>query len=266
MVLHHLVIFVHMSCSFIDSRSYKCPMRKQRSAFTLIELLVVIAIIALLAAILFPTFARARDNARRASCQSNLRQIGMGTMQYSSDYDDFVVPNRGSAPERSYAELLQPYLKSTQVFVCPNDSGDRQCTTLNGFRLSYALNMMYETIIPLRIFDGSSPVNSAYIETPAETVFIGDSIAVAANQPYCFQVIGDKSTAGTPVTWGGTGGSVTGSDQGLFAGRHFDGANWAFMDGHVKWMRFTQIGQLNTKAHNGKIVGSLYRYFTPQDD
>ncbi|RYG53119.1 DUF1559 domain-containing protein, partial [bacterium] len=63
-----------------------------RKAFTLIELLVVIAIIAILAAILFPVFGRARENARRSSCQSNLKQIGLGIMQYTQDYDERIIP------------------------------------------------------------------------------------------------------------------------------------------------------------------------------
>jgi prepilin-type processing-associated H-X9-DG protein len=125
---------------------------------------------------------------------------------------------------------------------------------------------MYETILPLRMFDGGSPVNSTYIETPAETVFIGDSMAAKENEAYCFQVIGDKGNDGPPITFGGPGGTVTGSDQAVYEARHFQGVNWAFMDGHVKWMKFGQIGQFNTKAHDGKAVGTLYRYFTPQDD
>lgn len=82
-------------------------MKKQnRTAFTLIELLVVISIIAVLAAILFPVFARARENARRASCMSNLKQIGLGFMMYTQDYDEMMPPaitvNNPSPPFESY--------------------------------------------------------------------------------------------------------------------------------------------------------------------
>ena len=101
----------------------------KKSAFTLIELLVVIAIIAILAAILFPVFGRARENARRASCQSNLKQIGLGFQQYAQDYDGWTT---GSgvyvAPKdyHSWPSNLFPYVKSDQVFTCP--SGEEEKT------------------------------------------------------------------------------------------------------------------------------------------
>src|SRR5687767_3253830 len=104
--------------------------RVAKQGFTLIELLVVIAIIAILAAILFPAFARARENARRASCQSNLKQIGLGVMQYTQDYDErlpFVetYPCAGCTTTfvQNYviwAEVTLPYIKSSQVFICPS--------------------------------------------------------------------------------------------------------------------------------------------------
>src|SRR5687767_15105762 len=121
------------------------PFRK--SGFTLIELLVVIAIIAILAAILFPVFARARENARRASCQSNLKQIGLGILQYVGDYDEImprlyftnpVSPQNQFTTNYRYQDLsrgedstvvnykwmdaVYPYIKSEQVFVCPSAS------------------------------------------------------------------------------------------------------------------------------------------------
>jgi prepilin-type N-terminal cleavage/methylation domain-containing protein/prepilin-type processing-associated H-X9-DG protein len=106
--------------------------RKGTTGFTLIELLIVIAIIALLAAILFPVFARARENARRASCMSNLKQIGLASAQYTQDYDGRIVPPRidGKNPvnhtgEPTWADRLFPYVKNTQIYLCPSDTKKR---------------------------------------------------------------------------------------------------------------------------------------------
>ena len=87
----------------------------RKTGFTLIELLVVIAIIAILAAILFPVFARARENARRSSCMSNMKQIGLGVMQYLQDYDERYMPEHDE-----WVDAVQPYIKSTQIFRCPS--------------------------------------------------------------------------------------------------------------------------------------------------
>ena len=98
----------------------------KKKGFTLIELLVVIAIIAILAAILFPVFARARENARRASCQSNLKQVALGFKQYIQDYDELypraLATTANQTANPSWALQLDPYLKSTQIFACPSDS------------------------------------------------------------------------------------------------------------------------------------------------
>ncbi|RYG65392.1 DUF1559 domain-containing protein, partial [bacterium] len=126
---------------------------RQQRGFTLIELLVVIAIIAILAAILFPVFGRARENARRSSCQSNLKQIGLGIMQYVQDYDERLpgatdgtggVSQFGGwmyydvfgrpATFRPANGSIFPYIKSTQIFVCPSDSTGQTAGN------SYAIN------------------------------------------------------------------------------------------------------------------------------
>jgi prepilin-type N-terminal cleavage/methylation domain-containing protein/prepilin-type processing-associated H-X9-DG protein len=106
---------------------------RSRTGFTLIELLVVIAIIAILAAILFPVFGRARENARRASCQSNLKQIGLGLMQYAQDFDGWTpgsvtygqpAPIAGGTAGRSWPSMIFPYVKSDQLFACPTGAAE----------------------------------------------------------------------------------------------------------------------------------------------
>ncbi len=110
------------------------PVFRPRRAFTLIELLVVIAIIALLAAILFPVFARARENARKTSCLNNMRQIGLGLLAYTQDYDETLVadwfgPDTGPTdPENTgqrrykWMDAIYPYVKNEQVFNCPSQT------------------------------------------------------------------------------------------------------------------------------------------------
>lgn len=148
--------------------------KRSPSGFTLIELLVVIAIIAILASILFPVFARARENARRSSCQSNLKQMGLAIVQYSQDYDDKLMPvmspdcvaqsslaaqpearsdyiGAGNCPVGTYhpqwREAIFPYVKSRQLYVCPSDANSAlgpgsNATTRNpaGPMSSYGIN------------------------------------------------------------------------------------------------------------------------------
>src|SRR5476649_1395436 len=110
------------------NQTSRCRVHQKSYGFTLIELLVVIAIIAILAAILFPVFARARENARRASCQSNLKQLGLGMIQYIQDFDDrypgFVGfssnNNNGNPPNGMWGNVIMPYVKSAQLFKCPS--------------------------------------------------------------------------------------------------------------------------------------------------
>ena len=197
-----------------------------KRGFTLIELLIVIAIIAILAAILFPVFARARENARRSSCSSNLKQIGLAFLQYAQDYDEKFTPQYtegsgaagfvavnvdSSTADKGWAELLQPYLKSRQIFQCPSES-TLQAAAGNNEYTDYWYNL------------NLSRRNQATIEYSSLCVLGGDGIS--DNSQY--NMDGLESTAASAV---GTGRARVG--HGL---RHLSGSNYAFADGHVKWL------------------------------
>ena len=165
-------------------------LRSQRvSAFTLIELLVVIAILAILAAILFPVFARARENARRTSCLSNMKQIGLGAIQYSQDFDEKWMPWEdayqfpGGAPS-SWDLTMQPYLKSTQLLTCPSDAGNLFDLRPSGFGLlrrsyavaSYSLETRFNSgggrILPYPANTGGASIS--IFPATAQTVLLGE--------------------------------------------------------------------------------------------
>jgi len=237
-----------------------------RRGFTLIELLVVIAIIAILAAILFPVFARAREKARQASCQSNLKQISLGTLMYVSDYDQkfhgwrtWCWSDPTGHVDPSNPVKLQPYVKNTQLFACPSqqvNANFRNCGKPDVIpELGYGFNEWIshagsET-------NGSCTCASAkrenYWPKPAETLIWADS--------HCGMVWGEE--AGTGIIWrvawpdsgycvcpGGTPPSTTNRAAGT---RHNQGSNVAYMDGHVK---FSNIGNLRWKRFGGPIIGS----------
>lgn len=188
--------------------------------FTLIELLVVIAIIAILAAILFPVFARARENARRSSCQSNLKQVGLGIAQYTQDYDETFprqdnvgVQNFGTlAPHRSWAIAIQPYLKSYQIFKCPS------AVELGGVNAPNAA-----TPIP--------SVNSYFYSE----VFNGRAMAAVQSPSTIIQVHEFQTSNLTFLRPRFVGTGYQEWMGGSYNVNHFEGANFLFADGHVKY-------------------------------
>lgn len=207
------------------------------NGFTLIELLVVIAIIAILAAILFPVFARARENARRSSCSSNLKQIALGIQMYTQDYDEKLVPvyndsNRANfSPQHitGWQFLISPYVKSDQLFSCPNEPGIDRAKTNGDYWLfrAYGLNGYV------------SPANDgkalAAIASPSETVLLGDNQAQDGGTTYGYFALRAPSAC-TGANWWELK-TAAGSDAGKLVQRHFDGANIAYVDGHVKWAK-----------------------------
>jgi prepilin-type N-terminal cleavage/methylation domain-containing protein/prepilin-type processing-associated H-X9-DG protein len=229
-------------------------MKQRNKAFTLIELLVVIAIIAILAAILFPVFARARENARRASCMSNLKQIGLGAVMYRQDYDGHfpqAYPKESGNPitdtdksmpsgvfttyiaayghYRSWMDLIYPYVRSTQIFVCPSATSDLTYP-------SYGYNQAFSGIgSNCYYFDSpdapgcyNQSLNESAVTRPSEVIMFMDnnrqySLTTAPNNMN--EALNPGSTKVTP---------------------HLDGGNRAYVDGHVKWLTAAKIYHLYT--------------------
>ena len=219
-----------------------------KKAFTLIELLVVIAIIAILAAILFPVFAKARENARRSSCISNMKQIGLGIMQYSQDYDSnypiSITSYNGS--NLSWRQAIQPYIKSTQVQQCPSNTNKDTPTHLaNGTYpatfVSYAANSStVNTLVEdsradgLGIMGNSFPVSEALISVPAQCIAVVES--TARNSTFDIRATGTfaQETSAPPATpFTAATLAASGSNGHLFSG-HLGTANFLYADGHVK--------------------------------
>src|SRR6476619_7559159 len=123
-------------------RTHILKRTRKQTGFTLSELLVVIAIIAILAAILFPVFAQAREKARSISCLSNMKQLGTAIQMYNQDYDEtYPFANPDCWWGNTWGNTVQPYVKSTQIFKCPSDNATRQAgMDWAGPRISYAAN------------------------------------------------------------------------------------------------------------------------------
>ncbi len=195
----------------------KAPYR--RKGFTLIELLVVIAIIAILAAILFPVFARARENARKSTCQSNLKQMATAALQYVQDYDETMIRTYTQVGTAYYGWvwLLQPYVKNTQIFTCPSKpSAKWNGTSLGNHGYSfYGINPTTPNPSQPHTLSGRA---LAEIQSPSDIVLFGDS---PENSHYV-------------MDWDLP---QTADNGGVSEARHSEGANFAFVDGHVKWVK-----------------------------
>ncbi len=229
-----------------------------RRGFTLIELLVVIAIIAILAAILFPVFAKAREKARQASCQSNLKQIGLAFLMYMQDYDGRwpywhwgrhrgnINPTDGPQALQWYVRL-DPYIKNTQIFACPSRSdygGCRWCyanpddgryqSRYPAFRyIHYGYNECFSV-------NCCNKRKDADLKYPAEILLVGDCFASLGGwENNNLRILYRYAAAGTGHPCIGCGGTVP-SNMDDYA-PHNGGSNICYADGHVKWIRWSQL-------------------------
>ena len=215
-----------------------------RNAFTLIELLVVIAIIAILAAILFPVFARVGDKARQTSCSSNSRQIGLAFMQYLQDNDETLPvrledpANPNSTNMTGWAGKVYPYTKNKGLLRCPNDTPTATCSYMVnsifpvGMMTTATWNAPASTVMLVEVDSGrSAPYD---VTTPAETGSPRMYDDVAGPDP---NAGGEIRSAAGPM-----GGRPYASYwQKSPEGRHSGGSNIVFLDGHVKWLKGSQI-------------------------
>ena len=221
--------------------------RTTRQAFTLIELLVVIAIIAILAAILFPVFARARENARRSSCQSNLKQIGLGIIQYTQYYDETFMTNRhNDSPTpgytTGYATMLQPYIKSRQLFRCPSDS------TQSGN--SYLMNNYFG--------EPGNPTSLAEVQNVATAVIVMEGNDYTGNN------VADQKNVNNPNTNFGLDSDYTVwnatwrvNERGRGTPRHLDTTVALYADGHVKSSKPIDVPNQDYDARKARMEAAF---------
>ena len=233
----------------------------RKNGFTLIELLVVIAIISILAAILFPVFARARENARRASCLSNLKQMGIGIMMYTQDYDEMYPDS--TTTEMVWMYAVQPYVKNYNVFACPSsDQGYGGTTASYDFSDhnyayiqagNYGCNFLLMKYGAVNINYAPLPnVNLASVVSPAATYLVMDSGYFYTDPTHALHT---SSWAYLPGS-GSLGAVLSASTFARLVpdfnnGRHFQGVNVMFADGHAKWLPSQKIYTAATKLSNG---------------
>lgn len=229
---------------------------KGSKGFTLIELLVVIAIIAILASILFPVFSKAREKARQSACQNNLREISVAFLQYSEDNDEhFPVGIAGTSGE-GWAGTVYPYLKSTGMFKCMDDSTSQTSNTLTVVSYGYNSN--------LASVNGPGTENGlAILTSPAKTVLYfeitgindvnltaGGGLDTTSPDGNGYGVL-ETANVNAKMDTGYLLGMQNPADTSHVKdkeGRHTIGANYSCVDGHIIWARPSAISTGKTAA------------------
>lgn len=240
--------------------------RLKPHGFTLIELLVVIAIISILASILFPVFARARETARRTSCQSNLRQLSLAIKQYIQDYDELfpsaTVDSGAATRPAGWADRLEPYTKSLQILACPSDPNPNQTNPGSDLYTDYwynaalSWNQKGSPAFP-GTPDYTTGLSEAALLRSSLTVMLGDltdpnstasnnSSARIRTNGCAFQ---SDFTFTSPVAVCAAGPV---NANGVMRGhtKHLEGINLAFADGHVKWYKGVVGASTTSTASN----------------
>lgn len=233
---------------------FPLQMKNRRFAFTLVELLVVIAIIGILASILFPVFGRVRESGRRASCQSNLKQIGLGLLQYSQDYDEVLIadwygstttigpektqPLSSSSVSYKWMDAAFPYIKSEQVFMCPS---------------AVKVTPQYDPTKPYRFYQTLTAETEDY---GSYTITHGYGAQQASQTPpVSHPLLNDLVTLsriedapGTVWVSDGDGAFYCDTESvniNHLTERHLETVNSLYLDGHVKASKYSRINQKN---------------------
>ncbi len=249
-------------------------MKRSKAGFTLIELLVVIAIIAILAAILFPVFAKAREKARQTTCASNLKQLGIAFTQYIQDYDEIYPLGVATAStgtfQTNWTQEIYPYVKATAVYTCPDDTSVLPApytvvsyATNEQFRQQNASGAYY-IIGPAKLTAPASTILLCEV-TMGNTALGGGPVksqpASSTPDAYGWMTYGEYSASNlysitdtygyngqypnaefqTGLFYNDATGYAAGVQPFLGSGLHTDGSNYLLNDGHVKWLKGTAV-------------------------
>ncbi|MEN6545595.1 MAG: DUF1559 domain-containing protein [Armatimonadia bacterium] len=222
-----------------------------KHGFTLIELLVVIAIIAILAAILFPVFAKAREKARQSSCLNNVKQLNLAILGYVQDYDEFfpffnlympyTIPGVVCPSSHVYLhwfDAITPYVKNNQVFRCPSNPSD-----WIGYGKNFTLG--YWGKYPGRVGPAYDGVTLASVNYPASVALIADKRWLSNNNLCCMSCMGWEKNDQTTLPPPSPVGAVTAGNKCL----HNEGVNVGFVDGHAKWYKGGTFGDNANGVH-----------------